>query len=189
MIARLNRRANDARITNLQAIVGYATNPHVPEASFDDEDEADSRFSSWWLQPHGLEWFLTNDARRIEMPTPGAFAIGSLKYNSPGDFDHAHSLGVLCVGHGGHMHNHFADLLGPRRLQSRDRSWPVSSGGSGVRRFVLAQGDLISDRPAILASRSAFRGLSRETSCLLRRRTGRLGKIQIGALVRLISIA
>jgi hypothetical protein len=121
------------------------------------------------------------------MPTPGAFAIGSLKYNSPGNFDHAHSLGVLCVGHGGHMHNHLADLLVPRRLQSRDRSWPVSSGGSGVRRFVLAQGDLTSDRPAISASRSAFRGLSRETSCLLRRRTGRLGKFQIGALVRLIS--
>jgi ubiquinone/menaquinone biosynthesis C-methylase UbiE len=36
MIERLNRRANDARITNLQTIVGDATNAHVPAASFDD---------------------------------------------------------------------------------------------------------------------------------------------------------
>jgi hypothetical protein len=165
MIARLNRRANDARVTNLPVIVGYATNPHVPEANFEDEAEADFRFSSWRLQPHGQGWFLTNDARRIEMPTPGAFDIGSLKYNSPGDFDHARGLGVRCVGHGGHMHNLLADLLGPRRLQSRDRSWPVASCGSGVRRFVLTQGDLFSGRPAISASPWVRWGPAYETTC------------------------
>jgi SAM-dependent methyltransferase len=152
MIERLKRRANDAGITNLQAIVGDATNPHVPEASFDivflctalgeipdrtaalaqcyralkpegvlsitemfgdphyqtrsvvlrlaevvgfrfqsveggwwlytaqfvkpsfftlppppddlpnhENDEADFRFGSWWLQPHGLKSLMTNN--------------------------------------------------------------------------------------------------------------------------------
>jgi ubiquinone/menaquinone biosynthesis C-methylase UbiE len=35
MIERLKRRANEAGITNLETIVGDATYPHVPEASFD----------------------------------------------------------------------------------------------------------------------------------------------------------
>jgi ubiquinone/menaquinone biosynthesis C-methylase UbiE len=35
MIERLMRRAREAGITNLETIVGDATNPHVPEASFD----------------------------------------------------------------------------------------------------------------------------------------------------------
>ena len=35
MIERLKRRANEAGITNLETIVGDATFPHVPEATFD----------------------------------------------------------------------------------------------------------------------------------------------------------
>jgi ubiquinone/menaquinone biosynthesis C-methylase UbiE len=35
MIERLKRRANEAGVTNLETIVGDATYPHVPEASFD----------------------------------------------------------------------------------------------------------------------------------------------------------
>jgi ubiquinone/menaquinone biosynthesis C-methylase UbiE len=35
MIERLKRRANEAGVTNLETVVGDATYPHVPEASFD----------------------------------------------------------------------------------------------------------------------------------------------------------
>jgi ubiquinone/menaquinone biosynthesis C-methylase UbiE len=35
MAERLKRRANEAGVTNLKVIVGDATEPHVPEASFD----------------------------------------------------------------------------------------------------------------------------------------------------------
>jgi ubiquinone/menaquinone biosynthesis C-methylase UbiE len=35
MIRRLERRASEAGLTNLEAILGDATQPHVPEASFD----------------------------------------------------------------------------------------------------------------------------------------------------------
>jgi ubiquinone/menaquinone biosynthesis C-methylase UbiE len=35
MIARLGRRANEAGVANLEAVLGDAAKPHVPEASFD----------------------------------------------------------------------------------------------------------------------------------------------------------